>query len=188
MFRISFYQTIRLIASLLALSSISACVEIEHVDLGEIKLISVTKIRPDQLPSFVANFPSYSVYNYALDVRFTFGPDANKTIEDYVTKHEGNVGVAASLCNNKSYDSSYELQYDPDIYNSVNAIIFGSNDHKNEYHIYIPPISVPLAGQQVFYYDLKKHPADVCFIVQGGTMIGGTIGSKTAIISASMIK
>ncbi|MGV8998079.1 MAG: hypothetical protein ACOH12_14145 [Parvibaculaceae bacterium] len=123
----------------------------------------------------------------ALLVNFT----TDESLTKLAHRHEFNIVNEASLCDSAGeIDLSKELQNDSSVYDSFGlATTYDKSDTQNSrlsnvsYHVYINLKGIPLAGDpDVFLYDLKSAPQNVCVRLSGGNMLGSKITSNTFVV------
>ena len=119
-----------------------------------------------------------------------------KGLRGFAGRYSYNVWSEVSYCRDGEFDPSRPLLNDPYIFDaSGEASEYGGGTGEPDsggsgpflYRVYVSVKSFPLAGQDVFEYDLRKRESDVCVRIGGGNMLGGSFLSDVVIVLAAEI-
>jgi hypothetical protein len=107
----------------------------------------------------------------------------------YGTRTGFNIAAAMSVCANGAFDPARPLQADVYVYDAHGAVGYADAppSASPDYFLYARVRAVPLAGQNITWYDLAQMPQDVCVILRGGETLGATFRSNTLVIPAAAI-
>ena len=175
-------------------SGLAACSSaLGAFDFIHLKMVGVSAIEPDKGRVFNSNDSAWLARSViAVEI------DAGMDLEKYARQYEYNLISEVSYCGDGSYDQSRPLQNDPYLHrvprraeNSSHAVSGDGNSYESgkapDYKIYIWISSIPLAGKEVFKYDMRLHSEDVCIKLAGGNMLGTSIVSNTLVVPRALV-
>jgi hypothetical protein len=169
------------------LAQLTACALFEGADFADLKFISIQVVDQNGPPDRRGADEQLIRGRPYLAIRVSTEQD----LGEYAKQHEFNITNSVAACKGNQLDQKIELQNDPYVYDSYGKVdafrstppkAAGERQGRSTYVIYAAVQATPLAGRDVFLYDLQKNPQDICFQLQGGNMSGGTFVSNVVSI------
>jgi hypothetical protein len=109
-------------------------------------------------------------------------------LEDFARRHEFSVANVVSVCTGENIDKARALRRDVYVYDSVGQVDPFRKDEAapperrdtpHSYHVYVYLKPIKLAGNpDIFDYDLKQAPVDICIQFAGRNMAGRRFSSN----------
>lgn len=171
----------------------TACALASGNDLHGLKFVSVNTIDPIKASDVVSAGANPWPDRAVLVINFT----SERDLLDYAKQHEYNIGNDSSFCLGNGVDAARPLQNSPYVFDTSGKVdAFRASVSKEKgppstdlpiYHVYVSIAPIALAGRNVFAYDLRQDPEDICVQLRGGNMLGGKFVSDTIIVPKAAV-
>ena len=183
-----------MLLSLAACIESASCAMIETRSPNDLRFLATKAVLLEEQPEIGA--PSGRPSRMMIRVDFTTSENLQKIAKEF----EYNIGNDTSFCTNGQYDDAMSFGWLHDVYDKFGQIEAyreraSSSDAGTApaitYHLYFEVMSdgkhyvLLEKNKKPIAYDLRKQPADVCFWIRGGNMVGDHFRSNTVVVPAA---